>query len=92
MICIVLNRIMFHVLYRESRRQEDLERELDRLECVVLNYPPVDDTNMVLNAAVEHIPTVFPFFSFLTAPGLSSQQTVAVMSITCVQIVSLLHF
>ena len=56
--------------YRESTRREDLERQLDRVECVVLNYPPVNDTNIVLNVAVELIPTFFPFISFLTAPGL----------------------
>ena len=51
-------------------RQEDIERQLDRIECVVLNYPPVDDTEVVLNAAVELIPTLLPFFAFVESSGL----------------------
>ena len=74
-IYIILNLVIIcHVLYRESRRREDLERQLDRIECVVLNFPPVDDTDMVLNAAVELISTHFHFFTFLTAAGQSYPQ------------------
>lgn len=55
--------------HRESKRPEDLVRKLDRVECAVLNYPPVTDTSMVVNTAVEVLPILSPFFAFLTAPG-----------------------
>ena len=39
------------------------------MECVVLNYPPVNNTNVVANAAVEFLRALSPFFAFVTAPG-----------------------
>lgn len=61
--------------HRESSRQEDLERLLNRVECVVLNYPPVANTNVVANAAVEFLQNVSPIIAFVTEAGYTSLYT-----------------
>ena len=64
-----------YLLYRESMRQEDLEQQLSRVECVISNYPPVDNFDMVVTSTIRSLQTSDPTFAFFTAPGECLKQT-----------------
>ena len=61
-----------------SRRQEDIDRKFDRIECEVRNYPPINDTvslaeNLIKLAYIA--PQIFCRDSFAVSGMLSMHIT-----------------
>ena len=58
------------VLYiRENMRPEDVESQLYRVECVVLNFPPVDDFDNFVNSIIQILPKLSPMLASPSASG-----------------------